>query len=231
MNTRTSVVTPALPRVNLLPSEIAEARRLRRIQLGMGGAVAVAVLAVGGLWFMEHHAVSAAQASVDAANSENTSLQQQIGKYGDVTQTKNLVTAMQAQLNQATAHEVQFSHFMNALSLVLPDNAWMTQLTLTIGNGTGSGTTAAATVTPGATAAGAEQPVGSLVMAGQALNHDGVADVLRMLAKQHGVQNPYFSTSTETLVQNSTKRIESFNVTADLDNDIFVTNPAPKAGG
>lgn len=224
MKSETLVATTGLPRVNLLPSEIAEARRMRRIQLGMGGAVVVALLAVGGLWYVEHGAVANAQAAVDTANQQNALLQGQIGKYANVTELKNTVTAMQAQLNQATAQEAKLSTFLGSMAVSLPNSSWLTHLTVTIGNANG----APASTTPSTTTG--SQPVGSLTMVGSALNHDGVDALLRTLGAQKGIANPYFTTSTETQVPNTTKTTANFTVTADLTNGIFDTTSAGTGG-
>ena len=64
-----------LPRVNLLPPEIAAQRKARRIQAGLGVALASSVVLVGGLWFLASQSVSSAQEDLAAAEQTRTALQ------------------------------------------------------------------------------------------------------------------------------------------------------------
>ncbi|MGH8938093.1 MAG: hypothetical protein ACRDV2_01960, partial [Actinomycetes bacterium] len=60
MTTLTTTRLATLPRVNLLPPEIEEQRRFRRVQAGLGGAVAVAVALVAAGFVMANSEVSSA---------------------------------------------------------------------------------------------------------------------------------------------------------------------------
>ncbi len=93
-------------------------------------------------------------------------------------------------LTQATASTIPFSTYLADLSLLTPKNVWFTSVTLT------------ATVTPGSItdAASAPATVGSVSFSGQALAHNDVATWLDNAAKEVGFANPYFSSSTESLI-------------------------------
>src|SRR3954467_8020126 len=91
----------SLPRVNLLPPEIAETRRFRRIQVGLGGAVLGAVGIVALLYVGASSSVSNAQDDLDSANATHTALTAETAKYRDVTAVYARAAAAQAMLTQA----------------------------------------------------------------------------------------------------------------------------------
>ena len=184
----------SLPRVNLLPPEIAAARRLRRIQLGLGGAVLGAVGVVALLYVAASSSVSSAQTQVDAANSRHAALQAQTAQYAEVTAVYARAAAAQAMLSQAMGEEVRYSQFLNDLSLSVPDNVWVKNVTFTQ-------TAAATTAAPGARVAALPPTgIGTVTFTGVAFKHDDVAVWLESLAGQKGYANPYFSSSTEALL-------------------------------
>src|SRR4051794_14010419 len=100
------VTVPAMPRVNLMPSEIAEAARFRRFQLAMGGAVVAAIAIVGALYVHAHSGVSSTQSQLDSAVAENQQLSTQLSSLGSVADVYAQVASRQAMLQQAMGGEV-----------------------------------------------------------------------------------------------------------------------------
>ena len=87
-----------LPRVNLLPPEIAERRTVRRVQGGLGASL-VAVVALIGLAFVAAaRSVSSAKDDLTAAQAENTRLQAQVKQFANVNAIYAAADAAQAQL-------------------------------------------------------------------------------------------------------------------------------------
>jgi Tfp pilus assembly protein PilN len=191
----------SLPRVNLLPPEIAETRRFRRIQMGLGGAVLGAVGIVALLYVAASSSVSSAQTDLDAANAKNSTLQAETVKYRDVTAVYARAAAAQAMLTQAMGEEVRYSQFLNDLSLSVPENVWLKNVTFAQGT---------APAAAGATAPG----VGTVTFTGVGFKHDDVAVWLESLASQKGYANPYFTTSTEALL--GTRKTVNFSSTVTL---------------
>jgi Tfp pilus assembly protein PilN len=218
--TKPNLSLDSLPRVNLLPPEIAESRRIRRIQLGLGGAVLGAVGVVALLYVSASSGVSSAQADLDNANAQNSSLQAQSAKYRDVTAVYARAAAAQAMLTQAMGEEVRYSQFMNDLSLSVPENVWLKALTFTQ-----TGTAATTTAAPGATATG----IGNVTFTGVGFSHDDVAVWLESLATQKGYANPYFTTSTEALM--GTRKTVTFTSTATLTPAAYSGRYTKPAGG
>jgi Tfp pilus assembly protein PilN len=207
-----ALAAPVLPRVNLMPPEIAEAARFRRFQLAMGGAVVAAVAIVGALFVHEHSQVSGAQAQLDAAQARHAVLQNQLTSLQNVKQTYADVAMKQQLLSEAMGDEIRWSYYLTDLSLKVPDNVWLTNITAASGPGAASGgtTPAAAPGTPGAPAA----PVANLTFSGVAFAHDDVATWLDMLAQEKGFANPYFSNSAESAI--GAKKTVDFSSTVDV---------------
>ncbi len=119
----------SLPRVNLLPPEIAEGRRFRRIQVALGAGVLSAVGVVGLLFVSASSSVDAANEELTAAQAEQSRLQAETAKYADVTAVYAQAAAAQAMLTEAMGQEVRYSRFLSDLSLTVPENVWVKSLT------------------------------------------------------------------------------------------------------
>ncbi|HEY3925581.1 MAG TPA: PilN domain-containing protein [Acidothermaceae bacterium] len=179
-----------LPRVNLLPPEIFEKRQLQRAQAGLGLVVLVAVVGVGLVYVNGGSSVTNAKARLDAAQTTQTQLQSKVNQLSYVTAEAGQAQAAQGMLTQATGSAIPFSTYLADLSLLTPKNVWFTSITMT------------SNVTPGSLAPGATPPatVGTVTFSGQALAHNDVATWLDSAAKENGFADPYFNSSTESLV-------------------------------
>lgn len=179
-----------LPRVNLLPPEIAAAARFRRFQLAMVGAGVAAVVVVAGLGYNAHQGVSSAQSDLAAQQARATTLKSQLAGLQSVKDVYTQVAAKKAMLAQAMGPEIRWSYVMTDLSLKVPQNVWLTTMTAT---------EQATPAAPGSAAAtaGTATGIGTVTFAGTAFTHDDVATWLEMLAKERGFTNAYFTNSTK----------------------------------
>jgi Tfp pilus assembly protein PilN len=188
-------VLTAMPRVNLLPAEIAAAAKFRRFQLAMGGALLGAVAIVGALYVHGQSSVKSAQDELDTAKSQQVTLQNTLNSLQSVQDVYTQVAAKQAMLSQAMGQEVRWSRYLADLSLRVPDKVWLTTVTASQTNTGLTEAPAATTTTPGVT-----QGIGAITFAGVAFSHDDVAAWLDMLGKERGFADPYFSNSTEAQI-------------------------------
>jgi Tfp pilus assembly protein PilN len=220
VTTQTTLVgTPTLPRVNLLPPEIAEARTLRQLRVGAGGAVVLAFVAVGGLYMQAHSGVSGAQSALDAANAKTASLTAQQRQLQKQTSIKDTVASAQATLATALAPQVLWSHYLQDMSVALAGNYWFTTLTLA----SGSPATAAAAAAPTApTPATDPSAIGSFSAQGKAVSHRDVSTLLASLAKERGLSHPLFTSSAEdaTPIVGTQTRLVTFTVQASVDDTL-----------
>ena len=217
MTTQTLTTTQlaGLPHVNLLPPEIAEKRRARKLQVGMGAAVAVAVVGVAAGYVMAHSSVSQAKTDLADSQAETSRLQTQVAQYAGDETLRAQLAAEQGMLSGAMANEVQWSHYLNDLTLRIPDNVWVSNVTISTGSGTAG------------SPAGPTAGIGQISVAGTAFTHDDVAAWLDSLAKEKGYANPYFQNSAETFI--GTRRFVNFTSTAVVTSDALsgrYTRPA-----
>lgn len=206
MSTQTvqSAGVAAMPRVNLMPPEIAEAARLRNLQFAMGGAVLATAVIVGGVYMHEKSGVSSAQQQVQAAQAQQASLQQKLSGLQTVAQTFSEVQQKQGLLNQALGQEIRWSYVLNDLSFKLPSNLWLNAIVASETSAGGAATSGVATTAPstlaGASAASATTPIGSITFNVTGRHHDDIAAWLDSLTRIRGFADPAFQTSTETAI-------------------------------
>ncbi|MEO6205979.1 MAG: PilN domain-containing protein [Mycobacteriales bacterium] len=218
---RTEVELGLLPRVNLLPPEIAEARRFRQIQGGLAGAVLATVGVVGVLFMSAAGSANSAQTDLDAASSEQATLQSQKAQFKDVTAVYARAAAADAMLTQAMGEEVRFSSLLNDLSLSVPERVWLKNVTIT--------QTAAAAAAGAAPALASATGIGTVTFTGVGFSHDDVAVWLESLATQKAYADPYFSSSTEALL--GSRKIVNFSSTATLTPAAYSGRYTKPAGG
>jgi Tfp pilus assembly protein PilN len=193
-----------MPRVNLMPPEIAEAARFRQLQLAMGAGIALSVVIVGGLYMHEHSGVSSAQAAVNTAQAQHSSLQTKLSSLQTVQDTFAAVQAKQNLLDQAMGQEIRWSYYLNDLALKIPSNVWLNSVQASESTAPGATSSAAPTTSSTSTLGTATTPtdVGSVTFDLTGLRHDDVAKWLDALARLKGFSSPTFSTSVEGAIGN-----------------------------
>jgi Tfp pilus assembly protein PilN len=215
----------ALPRVNLMPPEIAEALRFRRLQLAMGGAVLVAAVAVAGLYTHAKSGISGAQSQLTAAQGQQTTLQTKLNGLASVRTTFADVQSKQALLGQAMGQEIRWSYMLNDLSFRIPSDVWLTSVQATESTvGTAGQPPLAAAPIAGETATS----VGTVSFSGIAFKHDDVATWLDALAKEKGFAQPTFTSSSEEAI--GSRPVVGFGSSVLVDQHALSNRYTPKAG-
>lgn len=210
MASQTTVGTMPVARVNLLPPEIAEQNRARRIQAGLGVAVAASVALVALLYLMQVAKVNDAEEDLAVARRQNARLAAERAELQSVADIYASVAAKEATLRAALAQDVAWSTYLNDLMLTIPDNVWLTSMTASQNVGSRAGR-------PSGTAAATTNTIGTVAFNGIAFDHDDVATWLEVLGRQKGYANPYFSSSTETLIGTRTFYVFSSSVVLTTD--------------
>lgn len=218
MSTMTTARLAATPRVNLLPPEIAQREAFRRFQGVLGLAVVAAAGVVAALYVTGAHQVSSAQHSLDSSTARGSALTRQTATYNFVRPALAQRDAAEAELSQAMGQEVQWSYFLNDLSLSLPPHVWLSSMMVSRVQGAGAA--------PGAT--GTDTGIATVSFTGHALSHDDVATWLESLARQKGYANPYFTEST--LATEGAKASVTFQSTVQVTGAALSNRYAPKAG-
>ena len=220
MSTLTATRIATLPRVNLLPPEIEEQRRFRRVQSGLAAGVLGAVGVVGAVFLLSVMQANEAQEELDTSTARNVTLQAQANEFAEVPLVYAQVEAAQSQLTLAMGQEVRWSYFLNDLSLRTPNKVWLTTMTV-------AQTPAAAVAAP-ATSPVMEPGIGTVTFNGRGYAHNDVAAWLDALAKQKGLTQPYFTTST--LEPIGDQRSVNFTSQATITEEALSGRFAQKAG-
>jgi Tfp pilus assembly protein PilN len=186
--TTTAVQTGTLPRVNLLPQEIAESAKFRTAQMVMGLGVLASIVVVAGLFLLASSDESAAQDQLSSAQSTGTTLQQQVATFASVPVVFAQAETAKAQLDQAMSQEIRYSFVLNDLSLGMPSGVWLTQMSITqVPDAPGT--------IKGAWGNGTD---GTVVLQGESSNLPQVAGWLQALAAQKSYTDPYITNTQGT---------------------------------
>ena len=206
-----------LPRVNLIPTEIAARRTLRRVQagLGAGGAAAVAVVVV--LLLLASASVSSAKDQLAAARTENAKVQGQVDGLQHVVQTFALVDQAHGALRNAAGGEILWSTYFTDLSLRIPTNIWLTKVTVSPAVASSAGVT------------GALPGVALITFEGYGLAHNDVTTWLDSIAKEHAWSDPYLSKSEAKIVEKHL--VYNFASTVTVTADALSGRYTKPAGG
>lgn len=197
--------------INLLPSDIAERRRARQITL-MLGAAGLALVAVLVLVFIIQAArLSGERGNLAEQERTNDRLQRQVTQLQGFAQLQTTLRTKEQLLGQLTANEVRWSLLLNNISLVIPSDVWLTNLSGSVQAVTGP--------TPTPTPTG---PVGTIQVAGSTFTH---LDVARWLSRLSGVDEflfPYLSLSSKTASE--TTSLVDFNSSVQLSQEALRRN-------
>jgi Tfp pilus assembly protein PilN len=183
-----------LPRVNLLPPEILEGRRLRRRKAVLAGSLVVVLAGIGGGYLVEVNAKAGAQDELTQAQAERSRLMQEQNKYQDVPRTIAAIDAAETARASAMATDVEWYRTMTNFALTLPSNVWFTTVELQ----TAAGQQGAAPAAAGSDA------IGGISVEGKALDHPDVAAWLDVLGSQPAIEDAYFSNSEKKKVGGKT---------------------------
>ena len=173
-----------VPRVNLLPPEILEARGFARMQRALAAAVVGVILLAGAGTWWAGSGVSAAQASLDVAQTEGAQLQTEKAKYVAVPQVTAQVDAAELARQQAMAEDILWYSYLNQIAMATTKDVWLTSLTASVaGPQAGSDPLAPA-------------GLGTLKIDGQATGYDDVAAWMEALDRIAGIKGSELNSAT-----------------------------------
>jgi Tfp pilus assembly protein PilN len=208
-----------LPRVNLLPPEVHQARQARRVQLALGAGVAFVALAVGGVYLMETQDANAAKESLSAAQAKSATLEAQKAQYADVPKTLAAIDAAETARETAMAKDVQWYRYLNDLSYVTPKSAFFMTVDVTLTPDSAANSQAPAIGAPG---------VATVAVTGAAKAHNDVASWLNAAAREAGWNDTYFTNSEKADINGTT--FVKFTSSANVTNDALSHRYDRKAG-
>jgi Tfp pilus assembly protein PilN len=135
------------PRVHLLPLDVTERKKVKRLKrrLLFAGAVVVAIAALGyGLASFE---LSTAQGQLTAAQATTTQLLAQQAKYGEVTKINSDASAILQAQKTTTTQEILWAPYLSGIEATLPADATITAVSASLDTPFGGTASTSATTT------------------------------------------------------------------------------------
>lgn len=207
---------------NLLPPEITDARRTRKVRRVAAAIVAGALVLTAVWYFVAKQQTSHAQSSLDQAEQQSVSLTHKEASYANLVKVQADAAAINTKLSALMANDLQWWQLLPALNAAAPAGVTLTSVSGTLA----TAGAASATPVPGTTGPAA---VGSLTISGTAPDKNSIAAFLDALSLVKGLSNPYTSGA-----QSGTGSTLTFSMHADINSTAlggrFVTaSPTPSA--
>ena len=119
-----------MSQVNLLPPDILQAQRYRRLTSGVVVAGVVLVAAVFGFYLLQSNELSSVNDEIAAQEATNASIQASIAEKQKYADLQAEAQAQQQLLSAAYAGEVSFSALLMDFSRVIPSDAYVNSLAI-----------------------------------------------------------------------------------------------------
>jgi Tfp pilus assembly protein PilN len=191
MTTLTPTRLAAMPRVNLLPPEIAAAAKLKRLKAMLALVVLAVMVVVALAYLVVTSQVGSAEEDLSAAQAEGATLQAEKATYSEVPEVYAAVDTAQQNLATAMTPEIRWSFYLNDLSLTIPRSTRLSSMTA-VNDAADAQLNGVVATTEGATlTALGETKMGSISFTGRSEDFDAVASWLQSLARQNGYLEPY----------------------------------------
>jgi Tfp pilus assembly protein PilN len=190
--------------VNLLPREILEAQRWRRVTFGVGVVGAFLLVVLFGFYLLQTNTLGGVRADIDDQNATNASIQASIDDKQKFADLQAEAQSKQALLAVAYQGEVSFASMLMDLSRVVPSDAYLDNLAAQL------------TETQADVATASTGLVGSITLAGKAVSIDSVSVFLTRLEQVKGWVNPWAG----NIAPDTTVNGVQYGIQVDLSTDV-----------
>jgi Tfp pilus assembly protein PilN len=198
-----------MSQVNLLPPDILQGQRYRRLTLTVLTAGAIILALIVGFFVVQAGRLGSVNGDIAAKKLSNAQLQGEIDSLQKYDDLQVQAQQAQSQLDAAYAGEVSFSGMLMDLSRVIPSDAYLSTFSATITGpppATGGTTT---TTTP---------LIGTMTTGGEAIGFDSLSIWLTRLELVQGWVNPWMPTiAADTTVPNAFTFTTSVDLTQDVE--------------
>lgn len=171
-----------MSQVNLLPPEILERQKTRRTVVLIAGAGAIVALLIIGFYMLQAQKLAGVEDDIAAQRASNSQIQSEIEDLRRFEELEAEAQARQQLLASAYATEVSFSGLLMDISRVIPDESYLTTLSVVITPPTEETTEETG---PGF--------VGNINLGGQAVGFKTLSTLLTRLEQVEGWVNPWMS--------------------------------------
>lgn len=197
-----------MKRINLLPPEIAERRRVQRrgAALFLIGALVVGLLAV--VWVLRQAQLNGERDRLDRAEAQVRTLEARRRDLQEFADLEARVAQKELSLAVVMTDDVHWSRLLTELSMVIPEEAWLTNL---------SGDVAVAGEEEAAAGLPAPARLGSLTFTAVTFEFPDVAKWIIRLQGMKSLQNVWVTSAERAEI--GTRDVVNFNSTTDLSAD------------
>jgi Tfp pilus assembly protein PilN len=186
--TSTRVDWAPVPKVNLLPPEIVESRRLARLKRVLGGVLVVAVAGCAGAVVWAQTGVASAKDGVQLAQGRAETLQAQQAKYTEVPRITKLIDTATTARQTAMGQDVLWYGFLSELSMTTPKGVSLVSLEVALDDNSGPSAAAGDPLAPSG--------IGHVTFSGKANRFPDVAGWLDAVGSVHGLDGSTLQTAT-----------------------------------
>lgn len=187
----TRVEWAPVPRVNLLPPEVLDARRFKSVQWRLA-LVVVLVAAIGaGAVVWSQSQVTVARQELAGTRARTGELQVQEARYADVPRTLAAVAAAKTARERALGRDVLWYRFLNDVALATPATVSLTTMTVALNAGGGAQpTTGADPLAPAG--------IGTVTVSGTATTYPAVSAWMESIVGVTGLKGVTLQSATRT---------------------------------
>ena len=198
-----------MSQVNLLPPEIREALKSRRLAIlvGMAGAAALALLVL--LLFVFSASVASVRKDIAAQEAINADLEGRRQELVPFQDLQNRLEGVQELIGTALKNEVAWSGILSDVQFALPGQMFITSLTGDVAAGTEEAAVGAVTEETGI--------IGSITFTGTSNGTSPIARWLGRLVEVNGWENAWVATATEV---EELGRIYDSTTSVDLTDEV-----------
>jgi len=195
-----------MTQVNLLPTGVREKQKTRRVTVAAVVGVAGVMMILLLVYVLQVGRLASASRQLTAQESINRDYRSKIQALQPFADLKTNVANRQALVAQLMQGEILWSGVLHDLSMVLPDQMWLTGMTGTLNTSGAAGS--------GAASAGL---AGNIQFQGYSFDHPTVALWLVRLQEVHGWVNAWISNAARTDFNNHS--LVQFVSSVDLTTD------------
>jgi Tfp pilus assembly protein PilN len=202
-------------RINLLPPEIAERRRVRQ-QAALLIVVGVAfVFLLAAIWFVRNLEIGRQEQRLAEARAEAQELEAEIAKRSEIRELEEQVKERQQTLAALMVGDIAWSRLLIELSMIIPGDSWLTSLTAQAQEEAAEGAPAEQPPAEVPAEEGALPPrLGTLIFAANTFDFPGVSKWITRLQGLKSLQNIWVPSATKAQI--GTRDVITFTSTADL---------------
>lgn len=193
-----------MPPINLLPPELRAEQRVRRILTIAGAAALVVLLFLVVVFFAQRNTIGNEEERLSELQAQAAQLRADVARLQEFGLLKQEVDTRRQTLAAALDSDVAWSKLLNDISLIMPDNSWLTSLGLTAAVGT---------------APTGEPSLGTTTFQGFVFDFPGLAGWLTRLSQVEGLTFVYLTTGAKADVAG--RAVVSFGANASVTQPLL----------